>query len=886
MIVLNLTKCFKAAVLFSLAFILFTVCNAQSPHKPLIDTSIYNKWPIITDPLISPNGLYVSYIVKNDPVGSWTLIIRSIHEDWELKVPGGEKLCFTNNEGFAVFSRSNDSLFIVRLGKSVLEGMADIKSFELKGDGDNEVLIMNKGNDSLSTLQLLNFSTKRTISFLNIKNYVISSDAKSLILFRDSILEGRVIQSLDWLKLEQGERFNIWTGSSKSFQMIIDDTGNQIAFLVGDSVEKEDSRICLYYKLGNKASEILFDDRDGSTLVSEHVAYLLKFSKDGTRIFFGTEYSATKSVFSPIYTGVKVWSYLDTKLQSVQEKSISQSKTVVHSFNISNRQASVISNEGDIVIDNFKNDKAAFIWHMNPNADFREHSWNKAARLSYFFTSTIDGKRIDLSKIGNYQGEVSPDAQFVIFFDGKDYYSYEAASGEYRNISKGINLDWLNHETSDRDSSTRGIGGWLRKDAGLLVYDKYDIWLLDPTGKEPAKNITNGYGRENDIVFSLGLSEYSNVPISKNASLILSATGLVSKDNGFFRKDLNSNEDPKVLSYGPFVFHIMDNIYVRQNGHFPIKARKSNTYMVCRMSATKSLNYFITYDFKSFTPVSHIYPERSYNWYTNEICTWRTSEGETLQGILYKPENFDSTKKYPLIINYYEKLSQNLNVCLIPNYSTAVIDIPTYVSNGYLVFTPDILYRIGDPMQGAYNSITSATHYLSTFQFVNKERIGIQGFSFGGVQTNYLVANTSLFAAACSASGLSDFISAYGSISVNGYSLQGNFESGGQVRMGGAPWEIPDLYIKNSPIFKADRVSTPLLMMHTTGDGICPFSQALEFFTALRRLNKRVWLLEYIDGRHTIRGASGVDFDMRMRQFFDHYLKNLPAPDWMTKGRP
>jgi dipeptidyl aminopeptidase/acylaminoacyl peptidase len=156
--------------------------------------------------------------------------------------------------------------------------------------------------------------------------------------------------------------------------------------------------------------------------------------------------------------------------------------------------------------------------------------------------------------------------------------------------------------------------------------------------------------------------------------------------------------------------------------------------------------------------------------------------------------------------------------------------------------------------------------------------------SFGAIETNYIITKTNIFAAACSASGLSNFISGYGSLAERGVSLQYNYERG-QNRIGVSLWENQGLYIRNSPVLFADKVNVPLLMMHTTNDGICPFSNAIEFFTALRRLKKKVWMLEY-NGNHGVHGSSALDFTIRMTQFFDFYLKDKPPGIWMTEGVP
>lgn len=320
----------------------------------------------------------------------------------------------------------------------------------------------------------------------------------------------------------------------------------------------------------------------------------------------------------------------------------------------------------------------------------------------------------------------------------------------------------------------------------------------------------------------------------------------------------------------------------------PLKARDAEVYLVRRMRATEAPNYFTTTDFKTFTRLSDLHPERGYTWYRAELHSLPMLDGRPTQGVLYKPENFDSTQRYPVIVQIYERKSDGLHAYFTPEALSGAgctINIPSYVSRGYLVFTPDIHYTLGEPGPSAVNAVVAAADYLARLPGVDAKKLGLQGCSWGGYETNYLVTHTDRFAAAVAASSVSDFISGYGSVGGMGNSLQGLYETG-QFRMGVTLWQRPDLYIKNSPVFRADQVSTPLLLMQTTTDGITLFSQAVEFFTALRRLGKRAWLLQYDEGDHGLWGKSADDFSLRMAQFFDHYLKGAPPPKWMTRGIP
>jgi dipeptidyl aminopeptidase/acylaminoacyl peptidase len=336
---------------------------------------------------------------------------------------------------------------------------------------------------------------------------------------------------------------------------------------------------------------------------------------------------------------------------------------------------------------------------------------------------------------------------------------------------------------------------------------------------------------------------------------------------------------------GPYIYY-----YPLQSSDIhsflPIKAQNANMFIVQRMSATEYPNIFITNDFRNMVQLSTLQPQKNFRWMTTELIRWKMFNGMQGEGILYKPENFDHNKKYPIVFYFYEKDADGLYNFINPIRSNGTMNIAYFVSNGYLVFDPNIYYNIGYPGESAYNSVVSAAKYLSKLPWVDSGKMGLQGISWGGYEVNYLITRTNIFAAAASSAGLSNFISAYGSLSDNGHSLQTQFETG-QGRIGANLWQKPELYIKNSPIFKADKVQTPLLIMHNKEDGAAPWSQAIEWFTALRRLNKKVWMLQYDGEGHGIsQPKNQLDYSIRLGQFFDHYLKSGSEPRWLTEGVP
>jgi dipeptidyl aminopeptidase/acylaminoacyl peptidase len=255
------------------------------------------------------------------------------------------------------------------------------------------------------------------------------------------------------------------------------------------------------------------------------------------------------------------------------------------------------------------------------------------------------------------------------------------------------------------------------------------------------------------------------------------------------------------------------------------------------------------------------------------------------QGILYKPENFDPHKRYPMIFSYYETASDRLHAYLVPDWTTSNINIPYYVSNGYLVFTPDIYYHQGHSGNGTVDALLSAAACLSRLEYVDSTKIGIEGHSFGGFETNFLVTHSHRFAAACSVSGVSEMINSY--FLENGYNGDRFFENdvaGAAFGLNITPYNRTDLYIENSPVLFAGNATTPLLLAGGDKDPGVLFSQDEEMYYALRRAGKKVWLLEYENGYHTLLGSDGKDLTMRMKEFFDYYLKGAPPPLWMTRG--
>jgi dipeptidyl aminopeptidase/acylaminoacyl peptidase len=271
----------------------------------------------------------------------------------------------------------------------------------------------------------------------------------------------------------------------------------------------------------------------------------------------------------------------------------------------------------------------------------------------------------------------------------------------------------------------------------------------------------------------------------------------------------------------------------------------------------------------------------------SQLVKWKAYTGKTAEGVLYLPEDFDSKKKYPMIVYFYERNNQTLHNYLAPSPTPSRLNIPFFVSRGYVVFVPDIWYKKGYPGQGAYDYIVSGTRAMVQKGFIDSTRIGLQGQSWGGYQIAYLITKTNLYAAAWAGAPVVNMTSAYGGIRWGaGINRQFQYEKT-QSRIGANLWERPDLYIKNSPLFELNKVKTPIVIMSNDADDAVPWYQGIEMFTAMRRLSKPIWMLVYNNEAHNlVERKNRKDIQIREQQFFDHYLKGAPMPIWMSKGLP
>ena len=507
-------------------------------------------------------------------------------------------------------------------------------------------------------------------------------------------------------------------------------------------------------------------------------------------------------------------------------------------------------------------------------------SWDSPGYRDVYIVDPVTGERERVLERLQARPTLSPAEKYLTWFDG----SARAWFAMYVETGKTVNMtEYLPHAVHNEDHDapevprSYGRAGWVEDDMAFLVYDRFDIWATNPIGFWPPYCVTDGVGRERGLRLQYVRLDPDERAIDPDADLLLSAFDRGTKASGFFRDRVRSKDAPVEL--------VMRDERISR----PRKARHADRLLYTRETFERYPDLWAS-DLDLADPVrlSDANPQQSeYLWGTAELVDWRSLDGGELRGTLYKPEGFDPDRKYPMLVYFYERMSDGLHRHYVPAGSRSTINFSFYVSRGYLVFVPDIRYEIGAPGPSAVNCILPGVTSIVERGFVDADRIGVQGHSWGGYQIAYLVTRTNIFRAAEAGAPVSNMTSAYGGIRWgSGMSRMFQYEKT-QSRIGGTLWDAHQRYIENSPIFWADRIHTPLLMMHNDEDGAVPWEQGIELFVALRRLRRPAWMLNYNGEQHGLRKKHNQrDFAVRLQQFFDHYLQDAPAPVWLVDGIP
>jgi dipeptidyl aminopeptidase/acylaminoacyl peptidase len=568
-----------------------------------------------------------------------------------------------------------------------------------------------------------------------------------------------------------------------------------------------------------------------------------------------------------------VWSYEDKmvyqkfKLQNFRasrEKLISvdvNSGKVREILNESEEQAHVVEQAGDLMVIQKGNS-----WYLQ-NTVTLKRSLIKAGINSY-----------------SSKAHFSPDRKYMIYYDGdlKTWRCYDIIKESNRSFAERINIELFYYSEMDRKNIdfSLAIFGWVEGTDHVIMQGTHELWEVSVTNEIQPRKLTPNDSNE-ELVFSLAIRPTDGV-IRQNENLYVYSQNLVNRNNTLYRLNLRKSEF-KTLHSGNFYWA---ELYNEISKAYFQKAENADAFLFVENRVDESTNYLFTKDFKSIIKISNNHPEKNYNWMKSELMTYKDIDNNYCQAILYKPENFDKEKKYPVIMYVYQDQSIRLNKHVSPVWSGAGINIPYLVSNGYLVCRPNVYIEKGKIGEFAVKSVLAAADHLSKLNWVDSTKLGLTGHSLGGFETEYIVSSSNRFAAAISFAGVSSMINLYNELWGESGEEKQSFTKYSTPSM---VWPLEDdleSYINHSPILQAQNINTPLLLIHGEKDQNVPFYHSTQLFMQLRSMGKKVWLAAYDDYHTFINQRNINDCSFRIISFFDHYLNGRPKPEWLKKHIP
>lgn len=731
-----------------------------------------------------------------------------------------------------------------------------------------------------STLVVRTLATGAEVRIADVSSYVLDPAGKWLayaVVSRANQRDGV------WLRdLASGSETSLVSGIGNYRGLAMDKAGRRLVVATDrdEYATSSQPRASLYVAdvgSANAATRVVAAGEFGDTLrVSDRG---LGFTRDGGTVVFGVARVLPDSIPADSLADkaqVDLWHWRDGRLQPQQRLEIGRDReraiTAIH--RLAEKRTRILGTDTITLVQLSDDGTVGLATTGVPYEVSR--MWGDDGQDVVVVDPATGAARTIARKVP-FGAQLSAAGRYVAWFDDGKWFVHDIKARTTRDVTGALAGVRFDQETWDTPSEPApwGIAGWTTGDRTLLLHGRFDVWEIDPTGRTPGRVVTDSAGVRGHVVLRVVDVDPDERAIDATQPLLLRAFDEDDKKSGFWQDRIGAVTPPEVL--------VMEDAAWQ----FVSKARDAEQWLLRRGTFTEFPDLRTGSAIGRTTRISDANPQqREVRWATSELVSWRSLDGRSLQGLLFLPEGHRPGTPLPLVTYFYEQLSDGLH-SYTPPTGRNVVNPVVYASQGYAVFFPDIAYENGFPGQSAFKSIIPGIDMLISRGIADSSRLAISGQSWGGYQVAYLVTQTDRFKAAFSGAPVANMTSAYGGIRwESGIARAFQYEKG-QSRIGKSIWEAPMRYLENSPLFQADRIRTPMLIMSNDADGAVPWYQGIELFVALRRFGREAYLLNYNgDGHNPRKRANQKDVDRRTLEFFGHHLRGDPMPEWMKRGVP
>ena len=905
-----------------IVFILSVFCfnlhlSGQALKK--MTPEVYSQWNKIKNIKLSDSAEVIIYTLERE-TGDKSLCIYQKSADTTYTFHRVNKAEADVSGRYVVFSRSLsydstrtlkrkktpkdkmpvDSLCIFTLADRSLQTISSVSDFSLPSKYAGFV-VYTKKMDTIQPDSTKNEKKKKEVcdvtaiivrklvsgsedTIRNAKDYVLAEDTP-LMAYSQCLGDSLARYSVYSFDLTNDSLQLVLPDMQQITQLSLEKKGSHLAFLgLKEKSAAVQKPYDLYLKSAQDSLAVNITAKDSLYKPTDWVNSsdrMISFSESGNRLFFGIApirpVKDTMRLDDEI-VNVEIWHHdsprLYTQMETTLENDKKKSYTIMYDINKTTFDV-LETQEADRSILSVKGDGRYFL-QLKTLPYQKAVTWNGGLLkdLILFDTETRTSTQITTAESGN--PVFSPTGRYIYWFSGPDSI-WKTFDTQKSNISiLGLwSVTKFHDEQNDvpDHADPYGIAGWLKDDAAVIVYDRYDLWKLNPGDPFTNEVLTNG--RETNTVHRWLDTDVEIDFIDPDQKMILQQFNEKSKAEAYTLYDIKSGKKDS-LTGGDYSLN-KNIIKAKKSGHYIFSKQDFNTFPDLLLTDST---------FTTIKKISEANPQQAeYAWGSCKPFTWTNYSGKQNDGMLFFPPDFSPFNTYPLIVNFYERSSDDLHRHRAPEAHRSTINYTYYTNQGYVVFNPDIRYTKGQPGEDCYIAVNSGVDALLKKGYIDSTRMGLQGHSWGGYQIAYLLTKTGRFKCAEAGAPVVNMVSAYGGVRwESGMSRMFQYEKQ-QSRIGQTLWENPAQYHFNSPIYQMEKVTTPVLIMHNDEDGAVPWEQGIEYYMALRRLGKPAWMLNYNGEPHwPVKWQNRLDFNIRMEQYFNHFLMDGPMPLWMREG--